>query len=162
MTLPVVSASWEVSLCSRSWKPHHKLTALQPAKAQQAPVCPRACQVFFMVSIAQPFLFKMGLILEEIWNKNNNSGHLKELINIEGLDINLLRKWNSWIFTSVCLVVLQTESPQTCHSERTDKKREEKTPRNFLKRSANMLQQPDCKNTGAKKRKIDTAWDECF
>lgn len=51
----------------------------------------------------------------------------------------------------------RTESPQTCHSEGTDKKREEKTPSNFLKRSANMLQQPDCKNTGAKKRKIDNA-----
>ncbi|OWK03909.1 RECQL, partial [Cervus elaphus hippelaphus] len=37
----------------------------------------------------------------------------------------------------------RTESPQTCHSEGTDKKREEKTPSNFLKRSANMLQQPD-------------------
>lgn len=46
--------------------PHHKLTALQPAKAQRVPACPRTRQVLFMALVAQPFLFQMGLILEEI------------------------------------------------------------------------------------------------
>ncbi|KAB1254576.1 ATP-dependent DNA helicase Q1 [Camelus dromedarius] len=47
------------------------------------------------------------------------------------------------------------ESPESCHSEGADKKMEEKSPSNFQKKSANMFQQPDCKKTGAKKRKID-------
>ncbi|KAJ8786008.1 hypothetical protein J1605_006588 [Eschrichtius robustus] len=55
------------------------------------------------------------------------------------------------------VITMQAESPQSCHSEGADKKREEKTPGNFQKKSVNMLQQPDCKITGAKKRKIDNA-----
>ncbi|TKC36464.1 hypothetical protein EI555_014748, partial [Monodon monoceros] len=51
----------------------------------------------------------------------------------------------------------RAESPQSCHSEGADKKRKEKTPSNFQKKSVNTLQQPDCKITGAKKRKIDNA-----
>lgn len=54
------------------------------------------------------------------------------------------------------------ESSQTCHSEGSDKKKEGKNSGNFQKKSANILQQSDTKNTGAKKRKIDDAWDECF
>nr|KAF6453679.1 RecQ like helicase [Molossus molossus] len=49
------------------------------------------------------------------------------------------------------------ESSQTCHSEGIDKKRKEKNLGNFQKKSADMLQQSDSKNSGAKKRKIDDA-----
>lgn len=49
------------------------------------------------------------------------------------------------------------ESPQSCHSEGADKKREEKNSSNYQK-SAHMLQQSNCNKTiGAKKRKIDNA-----
>lgn len=51
----------------------------------------------------------------------------------------------------------RTEPPQTCHPEGADRKREGKNSGNFQKKSANMLQQSEAKNTGAKKRKIDDA-----
>uniref|UniRef100_A0A8C5KYY9 ATP-dependent DNA helicase n=1 Tax=Jaculus jaculus TaxID=51337 RepID=A0A8C5KYY9_JACJA len=50
----------------------------------------------------------------------------------------------------------RVESPETCQSERVNKKKEEKTSSNFQK-FANMAQHSGSKNTGAKKRKIDDA-----
>ncbi|XP_077026361.1 ATP-dependent DNA helicase Q1 [Tamandua tetradactyla] len=54
----------------------------------------------------------------------------------------------------------KTESSPTCHSGKADRKKEEKSFGNFEK-SANMLHQSEAKNTGAKKRKIDDAQDDC-
>ncbi|XP_058414653.1 ATP-dependent DNA helicase Q1 [Diceros bicornis minor] len=56
----------------------------------------------------------------------------------------------------------RTEPSQTCHPEGANEEREEKNSSNFQKKSANMLQQSKSKKTGAKKRKIDDARDECF
>lgn len=49
----------------------------------------------------------------------------------------------------------KTKSPQTCHSEDTDRNKDERTSDNFQK-STNKHQQSNSKVTGAKKRKIDS------
>ncbi|XP_004713848.1 ATP-dependent DNA helicase Q1 [Echinops telfairi] len=49
----------------------------------------------------------------------------------------------------------RVQSCDTYNSEQADKKEQEKKSSNFQRKSANMLQQSDFKNTGAKKRKIE-------